>query len=181
MQWHAQAKDCSCGHSTGGWNERISASSWSDRIYWNTVIIFNIWHDALTHPTLDFPGGSVVKNLHFHCRGQGFERWAGNSKESACNAGDLGLTPGSERSPGEGNGNPLQHSCLEKPMDRGAWRTAASGATKSWTQLGNWHLPFQGTKISQWCMVVKIKKRYTLNWNSYSLLFIRLLKSSSTL
>ena len=43
-------------------------------------------------------------------------------KESACNAGDLGLIPRSGRSPGEGNGNPLQYSCLENPMGRGAWR-----------------------------------------------------------
>ena len=43
-------------------------------------------------------------------------------KKSACNTGDLGLIPGWERSPGEGNGNPLQCSCLEKPMDRGDWR-----------------------------------------------------------
>ena len=42
-------------------------------------------------------------------------------KESACNAGDLGYIPGLGRSPGEGNGNPLQHSCLENPMDGGAW------------------------------------------------------------
>ena len=42
-------------------------------------------------------------------------------KASAYNAGDLGLIPGSGRSPGEGNGNPLQYSCLENPMDRGAW------------------------------------------------------------
>ena len=44
----------------------------------------------------------------------------GGVKESACNAGDLGLTPGSGRSPGEGHGNPLQYSCLENSMDRGA-------------------------------------------------------------
>ena len=44
-----------------------------------------------------------------------------DGKESACNAGDLGLIPGSERSPGEGNDNPLQYSCLENSMDRGAW------------------------------------------------------------
>ena len=43
-----------------------------------------------------------------------------DSKASACNAGDLGLIPGSRRSPGEGNGNPLQYSCLENPMDGGA-------------------------------------------------------------
>ena len=42
-------------------------------------------------------------------------------KETACKAGDLGLIPGLRRSPGEGNGNPLQYSCLENPMDRGAW------------------------------------------------------------
>ena len=51
---------------------------------------------------LGFPGGS-------------------DSKASACNAGDPGLIPGLGRSPGEGNGNPLQYSCLENPMDRGAW------------------------------------------------------------
>ena len=44
-----------------------------------------------------------------------------DGKESACNAGDLGLIPGPGRSPGEGNGNPLQYSCLENSMDRGAW------------------------------------------------------------
>ena len=43
-----------------------------------------------------------------------------NNKESACNVGDLGLIPGLERSPGGGHGNPLQHSCLESPIDRGA-------------------------------------------------------------
>ena len=46
---------------------------------------------------------------------------ASDSKESACNAGDLGSIPRSGRSPGEGNGYPLQDSCLENPMDRGAW------------------------------------------------------------
>ena len=43
-------------------------------------------------------------------------------KESACSAGDPGLTPGSGRSPGEGNGNPLQDSCLENPMNSGTWQ-----------------------------------------------------------
>ena len=55
------------------------------------------------------------------------------SKESACNAGDLGLIPGLGRSPGEGNGNPLQYSCLENPMDRGACWAAVHGVAKSWT------------------------------------------------
>ena len=46
------------------------------------------------------------------------------------NAGDLGLTPGSGRSPGAGNGNPLQYSCLENPKDRGAWSGTVHGVTK---------------------------------------------------
>ena len=46
-------------------------------------------------------------------------------KESACNAGDSGLIPGLGRSPGEGNSNPLQYSCLKNPMDRGAWQAVA--------------------------------------------------------
>ena len=51
-------------------------------------------------------------------------------RESAYNAGDLGSIPGSGRSPGGGNGNPLQHFCLENPMDRGAWRATVHRVTK---------------------------------------------------
>ena len=53
-----------------------------------------------------------------------------NSKESTCNAGDLGLIPRLGRSPGEGNGNPLQYSCLENSMDRGAWRATVHGVAR---------------------------------------------------
>ena len=56
-----------------------------------------------------------------------------DSKKSACSAEVLGPIPGSERSPGEGSGNPLQYSCLENPMDRGAWQATIHGVTKSWT------------------------------------------------
>ena len=56
-----------------------------------------------------------------------------DGKESACNAGDLGSIPGSGRSPGERNGNPLQYSCLENPMDRGGWWATVHGIPKSWT------------------------------------------------
>ena len=67
---------------------------------------------------MGFPGGSEVK-------------------ASACNAGDLGLIPGLGRSPGEGNGNPLQYSCLENPMDRGAWWATVYGVAKSQTRLSD--------------------------------------------
>ena len=52
-----------------------------------------------------------------------------DGKESACNSGDQGSIPGLGRSPGEGNGNPLQYSCLENPMDRGAWQATVHGVT----------------------------------------------------
>ena len=70
-----------------------------------------------------FPGGSELK-------------------ASACNVGDLGSIPGLERSPGEGNGNPLQYSCLENPMDRGAWWATLHGVAPSQTQLSELTLCF---------------------------------------
>ena len=65
--------------------------------------------------------------------------YAGGSdgKVSAYNAGDPGSIPGSGRSPGEGNGNPLQYSCLENRMDRGAWWATVHGVAKSRTQLSD--------------------------------------------
>ena len=69
---------------------------------------------------LGFPGGSV-------------------DKESACNAGDLGLIPELGRSPGEGNGNPLKYSCLENPMDRGFWKATVHGVARvryDWATVG---------------------------------------------
>ena len=58
-------------------------------------------------------------------------------KESAYNVGDLGSIPGSERCPGEGDGNLLQYSCLENPMDGGAWWAIVHGVAKSRTRLSN--------------------------------------------
>ena len=72
---------------------------------------------------LDFPGGS-------------------DSMESAYKAGDPGSTLGLGRSPGEGNGKPLQYSCLENPMDEGAWWAAVHGVAKSWTQLSDFTFTF---------------------------------------
>ena len=77
---------------------------------------------------MGFPGGSA-------------------GKESACNVGDSGLIPGSGRSPGGGNGNSLQYSCLENPIDRGVWWAIVHGVTESdttevtkqqWRIISNW-------------------------------------------
>ena len=74
---------------------------------------------------LGFPGSSEVNyNLCF-C--------GSNAKESACNAGDLGLNLGSGRFSGEENGYPLQYSCLENSMGRRAWQSDVHEVTKSWT------------------------------------------------
>ena len=72
-------------------------------------------HNVLLHR---LPGDSVVKRL----------------PASAGDSGDMGLIPGWGRSPGGENGNPLQYSCLEYPVDRGAWRHIVHGVAKSWTQ-----------------------------------------------
>ena len=76
----------------------------------------------------------LFRNLHLlACFPDGSD-----GKESACSAGDPNLTLRLGRSPGEGNGNPLQYSCIENPMDRGAWRATVPRVAKSWTRLSNW-------------------------------------------
>ena len=71
-------------------------------------------------------------------------------KESTCNAGDLGLNPGLGRCPGEGNGYPLQYSCLKNPMDRGDWRATVHGVAKSQTRLNDWRLLTYFRQGSPW-------------------------------
>ena len=83
---------------------------------------------------LDFPGGS-------------------DGKESACNAGDHGSIPGSGKSPGEGNGNPLQCSCLENSMDRGAWWVTVRGVSRSRIQLNSFTFIFTDLEIIILCEV----------------------------
>ena len=94
-------------------------------IFWSCLCLGCICHDALSLNmsvynfteqgySLTQPGGSVVKN----------------PPASSGDGRDMGSISGSGRSPGEGNGNPLQYSCLENPMDRGAWQTTVHGVTK---------------------------------------------------
>ena len=99
-----------------------------------------------------FPAGSVAKNLPAH-------------------AEDRGSVPGWGRSPGGGNGHPLQDSSLEKSMDREAWRATDHGVSKSRTRLSDWtelrcktgHLKFRGHKVGRW----------TWEWIESRVLFLR--------
>ena len=96
----------------------------------------------IKEPTKDkkgFPGGSEVK-------------------ASACNVGDLGSIPGLGRSPGEGNGNPLQYSHLENPMDRGAWWATVHGVANSQTERLHSLTHSQKTEAPRWLL--------DLLWNS---------------
>ena len=118
----------------GNWQGRLACfSPWglkeSDMTEW-----LNWWESrCLRHPCVKrgFPGGSY-------------------SKESACNAGDQGSSPGSGRLPGEGNGNSLQNSCLDNPMERGAWWATVHGVSKSWTWLSPWS--HRESDIAEWLM-----------------------------
>ena len=76
------------------------------------ILFFNFWN--IVHLQCCIPGGS-------------------DGKQSACSTGDPDLIPGLGRSTGEGNGNPLQYSCLGNPMERGAWRATVHRDTKSQT------------------------------------------------
>ena len=94
---------------------------------------------------MGFPGGSVVKK----------------KKKPAAQAGDMGSIPGSGRCPGEGNDNPLQYSCLENPLDRGAWRATVHGVTESDV---TWQLHTATNKRSTNRTVLKETGRMVLNY-----------------
>ena len=119
----------SCPRSKLVWKKRpcappgpqppLSAAEVTQRTLQSQVIISpDLWTLQFKQSHKGFPGGS-------------------DGKVSVCNAGDLGWIPGLGRSPGEQNGNPLQYSCLENPMDSGAWQATSHGVTKSRTQLSN--------------------------------------------
>ena len=103
----------------------VSAICNNDSSLWPALQIFRKFYP--THE--GFPGGLVVKNL----------------PANAGDAGDIDSIPGPGRSPGGGNSNPLQYSCLKNPRDRAVWRTTVQGVAKRWTQLSDWtHTPNSG-------------------------------------
>ena len=101
-------------------NLNVTSSSWQSHM----VLVWELRDLIQIGYILEgFPGGAVVeKSLPMH--------------GIAWEVRDMGLIPGSGRR--EGNGNPLQYSCLDNPMDRGAWQATVHGVTKSWTWLSDW-------------------------------------------
>ena len=93
--------------------------------FWVTMVIWS-YQKGCSEPIRRAPGhyrmGALTVSLGVSISSVG--------KESACNAGDLGSIPGLGRSPGEGNGNPPQYSCLENPMDGGAWQATVPGVAR---------------------------------------------------
>ena len=97
----------------------------------NTGELYPEWKDWIRRPPAELK--TMYKNVSvertsrcIHCNPGGSD-----SKESACNSGDLGSITGLGRSPGGGHGNPLQYSCLENPMDRGTWWATVHGVAES--------------------------------------------------
>ena len=97
-------------------------------------IVAKIWKHLSVYQWMNGWIPHTYSGMLFSHRKEGFPGDADN-KESACNSGDPGLISLLWRSPGEGNGNLLQYSCLENPMDRGAWWATVPRVAKSWTRL----------------------------------------------
>ena len=95
------------------------------------------WDSGGIPLSIPYMGVCVCACMHtFICVMERLPWWL-SSRESACNGGDVGLILGLGRSPEEGNGYPLQYSCLENPMDRGVWQVTVHGVAKNWTQLSD--------------------------------------------
>ena len=97
-----------------------------------------------------------------------------SSKASSCNAGVARLIPGLRRSPGEGNGNPVQYPCLGNPMDRGAWQATVHGVNKSQTQFSD-QITTTKCVVHSRCLTVNDKFE-----NQLSLIFVDLKNQEAT-
>ena len=91
----------------------------------NTLILHSSWDFNLRDLRDHLVQASYLEGFLVFFLARSRQTWL-DGKESTCSVGDLGSIPGWGRSPGEGNGYPLQYSCLENPMDRGAWRAVQS-------------------------------------------------------
>ena len=132
-QWSKEIWD----HNSHNTESSTAATDWGRTEYHLTHLIFLTWWSNPTSPSLLFNEDGDVFLIWWCNRSSGLPWWL-SSEESACNAGvsgDAGSISGPERSPGGEHGSPLQCSCLEKPMDRGARWATVHRITQSQTQL----------------------------------------------
>ena len=108
------------------WTKGVVKKTFQKAVLWNSIDIFDIIYSRIWKGLRKEP--QIEESL---CS------WVSQVKNPPADAGDAGSIPGSGRSPGEGNGSPLQYSYLENPMDRGACWAAVHGVTKSRTQLSD--------------------------------------------
>ena len=123
-------------------NPRVSESRW----LWTSkkTCLQETTQDDQGRPTPSYQSFQPCKHTHTHTHTHTHRGFPGGSdgRESACKAGVLGLISGWGRSPREGNGNPLQYSCLGNPMHRGPWRTIVHRVAKSQTWLSDIYFHF---------------------------------------
>ena len=130
----------------GAWQamvHRVAQSQMQQKQLSTCVHAYPLRHQPPPHPTLPFyiitecQAGLLVLNSNFPLATR--LPCSSDGKESVCNAGELASIPGSGRSPEEGNGTPLQYSCLENPTDTAAWAAIVHGVAKSRTRLTHTH------------------------------------------
>ena len=130
--WPLSQSRCSVNVSS-----RSSSLTWrKEFLHWKNLALNWSFKEAICSNKMEMLKRCSLLLIACETPWSGLPWWL-SAKESACNAADASSVPGLGRSPGEGNGNLLQYSCLENLMDRGAWRAAVHGVTKSWTQLSN--------------------------------------------
>ena len=131
LAWEIPRKEWTLQATLDGVTKDLDTTEW---LNWTELIICIRtpgWPSALSM------SNTTLKENFCGSKSQQCFPGSSDGKESTCNAGDPGLIPGSGKSPGERNGNPLQYSCLENFMDRGAWLATVHEVAKSHTQLSH--------------------------------------------
>ena len=123
-----------CAWQSEALHNSVTACGWKPEWGFGTKAVVMGCSVRLFHSTWD-PPRPETEPISPAFAGRFLTPSGSDSKESACNTGDPALLPASGRSPGGGHGHPLQNSCLENPVDRGAWRGTVHRVAKSWAQM----------------------------------------------
>ena len=135
-------------HSFFSWEHPFLATSRNQKVSEDTEFQNILGTSLILEMKLTVAEASLVKHSE-----------AQYVKHPPANAANLGLIPGSGRSPGVGNGNPLQYACLKTLMDRGAWWATVYAVTKNWTQLSNWTTTRAKIHFINWLWNIHLESR----------------------